>query len=186
MNGPDPLFDLHDRRVVVTGAARGIGHAIATTMLERGARVEIWDLPTDQLAESERELAERFPGHLVARGLDVSDGKRGSSCRRIVGGRGARRRPRQRGRHSSHRRPAVDIDDADWARMLAVNLGGPWNTCRTVGRAMMARGRGSVIKIASTNSIDPSPGIAHYCVSRQGWPCSPSAWRSSGRARASG
>ena len=52
--------------------------------------------------------------------------------------------------------------------MLAVNLGGPWNTCRTVGRAMMARGRGSVINIASTNSIDPSPGIAHYCVSKAG------------------
>ena len=33
---------------------------------------------------------------------------------------------------------------------------------------MLARGRGSVINIASTNSIDPSPGIAHYCVSKAG------------------
>jgi len=168
MNGPDPLFDLHDRRVVVTGAARGIGHAIATTMLDRGARVEIWDLPTDQLAESARELAERFPGRLVARGLDVSDASAVVAAAAsaeaagpvdvLVNGAGI----------SSHRRPAVDIGDADWARMLAVNLSGPWNTCRAVGRAMLARGRGSVINIASTNSIDPSPGIAHYCVSKAG------------------
>jgi NAD(P)-dependent dehydrogenase (short-subunit alcohol dehydrogenase family) len=168
MNGPDPLFDLQDRRVVVTGGARGIGLAIATTMLEREARVEIWDLPTDQLAESERELAARFPGRLVARGLDVSDVSAVTAAAAsseaagpvdvLVNGAGI----------SSHRHPAVDIDDADWVRMLAVNLSGPWNTCRAVGRAMLARGRGSVINIASTNSIDPSPGIAHYCVSKAG------------------
>ena len=57
----DPLFDLHDRRVVVTGAARGIGLAIATTMLERGASVELWDLPTPALAESERGARRALP-----------------------------------------------------------------------------------------------------------------------------
>ena len=52
--------------------------------------------------------------------------------------------------------------------MLAVNLTGPWNTCRALGRAMLTRGAGSVINVASTNSVDPSPGIAHYCVSKAG------------------
>jgi len=168
MDGPDPLFDLRDRHIVVTGAARGIGLAIATAMLERGARVEIWDLPTDRLDESERDLTARFPGRLVARGLDVSDAaavtRTAASSEAsgpvdvLVNGAGI----------SSHRRPAVDIADADWARMLAVNLSGPWHTCRSIGRAMLGRGRGSVINIASTNSIDPSPGIAHYCVSKAG------------------
>lgn len=69
---------------------------------------------------------------------------------------------------SSHRRPAVEIAQADWDRMLAVNLTGCWNTCRALGRPMLARGAGSVINVASTNAIDPSPGIAHYCVSKAG------------------
>jgi NAD(P)-dependent dehydrogenase (short-subunit alcohol dehydrogenase family) len=166
--GYDPLFDLRSRRIVVTGGARGIGLAIATAMLERGASVEVWDLPTDQLATSERDLAARFPGRLVARGIDVSDMvtvKAAASAAEaagpvdvLVNGAGI----------SSHRRPAIDITDEDWARMLAVNLSGPWNLCQAFGRAMLARRHGSVINIASTNSIDPSPGIAHYCVSKAG------------------
>src|SRR5262245_1312907 len=164
----DPLFDLTGRGVVVTGAARGIGLAVATAMLERGARVDIWDLPNDQLALTEQRLAERFPGRVATRGLDVSDaGAVGAAAAAaeaagpvdvLVNGAGI----------SSHRRPAVDIEDGDWARMLAVNLGGPWHTCRAIGRAMLARRRGSVINIASTNSIEPTPGIAHYCVSKAG------------------
>jgi len=131
-------------------------------------------LPADLLerrpdvASAERDLAARFPGRLVARGLDVSDtgavGAAAASAEAagpvdvLVNGAGI----------SSRRRPAVDIDDADWARMLAVNLSGPWNTCRAVGRAMLSRGRGSVINVASTNSTAPTAGIAHYCVSKAG------------------
>ncbi|HEV8440427.1 MAG TPA: SDR family oxidoreductase [Methylomirabilota bacterium] len=153
---------------MVTGAARGIGLAVATAMLDRGSAVEVWDLPTEQLAQSERELAARFPGRVAARGLDVSElgavraaaaaAEAAGPVDVLVNGAGI----------SSHRRPAIDIAEEDWARMLAVNLSGPWNTCRALGRAMLARGRGSVINIASTNSIDPSPGIAHYCVSKAG------------------
>jgi NAD(P)-dependent dehydrogenase (short-subunit alcohol dehydrogenase family) len=166
--GRDPLFDLGGRRVVVTGGARGIGLGVATSMLERGAHVEIWDLPNDQLKRTEADLAVRFSGRAVARGLDVSDvaavGAAAAAAEAagpvdvLVNGAGI----------SSHRRQAVDIADADWTRMLAVNLGGPWNTCRALGRAMLGRRRGSVINIASTNSIAPSPGIAHYCVSKAG------------------
>ena len=104
----------------------------------------------------------------MARGFDVSDQRAvnvaasvaESTCSVdvLVNGAGI----------SSHRRPAIDIADEDWSRMLAVNLSGPWNTCRALGRGMLARRRGSVINIASTNTIDPSPGIAHYCVSKAG------------------
>jgi NAD(P)-dependent dehydrogenase (short-subunit alcohol dehydrogenase family) len=164
----DPLFDLQGRRLVVTGAARGIGFAVATAMLERGAHVEIWDLPSDQLKASERDLGGRFPGRLVPRGLDVSDAGAVSAAAAAAESAGPVDVLINAAGISSHRRPAVEIPDGDWARMLGVNLSGPWNTCRALGRAMLARRRGSVVNVASTNSIDPSPGIAHYCVSKAG------------------
>ena len=166
--GHDPLFDLAGRRVVVTGGARGIGLAVATAMLERGAAVEIWDLPNDQLAQTERDLSPRFSVRLNMRGLDVSDAEQVGAASRACEAGGPLDVLVNAAGISSHRRPAVEIAQEDWSRMLAVNLSGPWNTCRALGLGMLARGRGSVVNVASTNSIDPSPGIAHYCVSKAG------------------
>jgi NAD(P)-dependent dehydrogenase (short-subunit alcohol dehydrogenase family) len=69
---------------------------------------------------------------------------------------------------SSHRRPVLNIPPEDWERMLGVNLLGTLNACRALGRAMVARGAGSIINISSIDAVDPSPGILHYAVSKAG------------------
>ena len=164
----DPLFDVRGRSVVVTGGASGIGLGVATALLERGASVEVWDVDERRVAGVLGELSPRFPGRVHGRSVDVSD-------HRAVEGAGEQAESAgpvdvlvNSAGISSRRRPAVDLPQEDWERMLAVNLTGSWNTCRAFGRRMLARRRGSVINVASTNSIDPSPGIAHYCVSKAG------------------
>ena len=166
--GYDPLFDLRDRRVVVTGGARGIGLALATAMLERGALVEIWDVLHDQLERSRQELTARFPSRVWSRLVDVSDARKVDAAADEAEAAGPTDVLINSAGISSRRRPATEIPQEDWDRMLGVNLTGPWNTCRALGRRMLERGRGSVINVASTNAIDPSPGIAHYCVSKAG------------------
>ena len=52
-------IDLEGRVVVITGGARGIGYAVAQRALESGASVALWDVDTERLARSERELSER-------------------------------------------------------------------------------------------------------------------------------
>jgi NAD(P)-dependent dehydrogenase (short-subunit alcohol dehydrogenase family) len=67
---------------------------------------------------------------------------------------------------SSFRRPVLEIPDEDWRRMLDVNLMGTWYTCRAFGRAMIARGSGSIVNVSSIDAVDPSPGNLHYGVSK--------------------
>lgn len=164
----DPLFAVAGRRAVVTGGARGIGHAVAVGLLERGAAVEVWDLGNETLEAAGRELGARFGARVAVRAVDVSDRDAVEAAAAAAEAAGPVEVLVNSAGISSRRRPAVDIPQEDWERMLAVNLTGPWNTCRALGRPMLARGRGSVINVASTNAIDASPGIAHYCVSKAG------------------
>lgn len=164
----DPLFDLAGRRLVVVGGASGIGLGIARGLAARGASLELWDLNASALAAASAEIVPKGGSPAVTRVVDVSDTAAVESAAAAAEAIGPVEGLVNCAGISAHRQPALEIPQESWDRMIAVNLTGSWNTCRAVGRAMVARGRGSVVNIASTNATDPSPGIAHYCVSKAG------------------
>jgi NAD(P)-dependent dehydrogenase (short-subunit alcohol dehydrogenase family) len=151
---------------VVTGAARGIGLAAATAFLARGAEVELWDVRAADLEAAGAGLRAAHPGRVAVEVVDVSAADAVEAAAARAEARGPVAVLLNSAGISAHRRPALEIAQADWDRMLAVNLTGTWNTCRAFGRAMVARGAGAVVNVASTNAVDPSPGIAHYSVSK--------------------
>jgi NAD(P)-dependent dehydrogenase (short-subunit alcohol dehydrogenase family) len=163
---PGDIFDVSGARVVVTGGASGIGLAAARALLERGAFVELWDVRGDALAQAEKVDLAPWRERLSTRVVDVVDvsaveraateALAGGAVDVLINSAGI----------SSHRRPALEIPDADWDRMLGVNLRGTWHTCRALGRAMIERGAGSIINVSSVDAVDPSPGILHYAVSK--------------------
>ena len=122
----------------------------------------------EELEAARADLAARHPGRVHAEHVDVADVDAVERAATAAEARGPVGVLLNCAGISAHRRPAIEIAQADWDRMLAVNLTGCWNTSRALGRRMLARGTGSVINVASTNAIDPSPGIAHYCVSKAG------------------
>jgi 2-hydroxycyclohexanecarboxyl-CoA dehydrogenase len=137
---------------LVTGAASGIGAAIAESLAARGWRVAGVDLdPCDT------ELGLR---------ADVSD--------REAVGAAARRAEDELGPPALlitaagfyEMAPVVEIDDERWRRMLAVHLGGVANACWAVLPGMLARGAGTIVTISSELALGGGENDAHYVAAK--------------------
>jgi NAD(P)-dependent dehydrogenase (short-subunit alcohol dehydrogenase family) len=139
---------LAGKRVVVTGGASGIGAATVERFRVEGARVTVLDVESCEggmvVDVRDREAVER-----AFAGLDGVDA--------VINNAGV-----------SERRPALDIDDAQWSRVLDVNLRGVFNVARAAARRMLAGGGGVIVNTASTNGYVGHPFYADYNASKAG------------------
>jgi len=80
------------------------------------------------------------------------------------------------------RKPLEEIDDDAWRHMIDVNLTAPFSCCRAAVPAMRRKGRGDIVNILDVGgALRPWSQYAHYCSSKAGSRCSPSASRWSSR-----
>jgi NAD(P)-dependent dehydrogenase (short-subunit alcohol dehydrogenase family) len=153
---------LQDRICVVTGAARGIGRAIATRFHAEGAHVIVTDRDPDSGAATAAAIGCRFEP------LDVaveSDWQRLSLavpfCDVLVNNAGITGFD---GTDRPHDPEHAEL--ADWRRVIAVNLDGTFLGCRWAIGAMKAKGDGSIINMASRSGQVGIPGAAAYAASK--------------------
>jgi NAD(P)-dependent dehydrogenase (short-subunit alcohol dehydrogenase family) len=149
---------------LVTGAAQGMGRAIAERLLEEGASVVLFDLDRATLDETVAELAEH--GRCVAYAGDVSRREDvAAAVATCVGAFGAIDvLVAQAG--IADLCPLLEIRDEDWERILAVNLSGVFRSVQEAGRAMAAAGGGSIVVTASTNAFFVEQHTAHYSATK--------------------
>jgi meso-butanediol dehydrogenase / (S,S)-butanediol dehydrogenase / diacetyl reductase len=158
---------LAGRRAIITGAARGIGQAIARAYAAEGATVILTDIHADEADQ----LAARINadgGAAQAYALDVSDADACTAlAARIAGTLG----PVSILVNNAGVIFPGRISDADghvhWARTLAINLGGPFNMCRAF-HAQLRETQGSVINLASIRSFVAAGNAAAYAASKGG------------------
>ena len=140
------------RVAVVTGAASGIGAAVASALAERGWRVAGVDL-----RDSETELSLR---------ADVADRAAVTAAveqaRRELGP--IRALLTAAGIYEMT--PVADITTAAWRRMLAIHLGGVANACWAVVPSMLEAGSGSIVTISSELAIAGGAEDAHYAAAK--------------------
>jgi NAD(P)-dependent dehydrogenase (short-subunit alcohol dehydrogenase family) len=155
-------FDLTDKVALVTGASRGIGFGLARAMAEAGARVAV-------AARSERELAELsadIGGLAVTMDLR-SVGSITHAVSRVVEELGSIDiLVNNAGVGANH--PALEVTEADWDEMMAVNLKGTFFCCQAAARHMLAKGYGRIVNMSSQASVVGIRDHAVYCASKGG------------------
>ncbi|MFD5650526.1 2,3-dihydro-2,3-dihydroxybenzoate dehydrogenase [Streptomyces sp. NPDC127039] len=154
--------ELTGRLALVTGAARGIGAAVVEVLADQGARV----VASDVDAPAATTVAERHRDRVIPLALDVTDASAVEEAVAeaedgvgpldiVVNVAGILRGT-----------PVVDLDDADWAAVFAVNTDGVLHVSRAAARRMTRRGRGSIVTVASNAAGVPRSGMAAYAASK--------------------
>jgi NAD(P)-dependent dehydrogenase (short-subunit alcohol dehydrogenase family) len=156
---------LQEKRIVVTGAAQGIGLAIAEVFLAEGASLFLIDRDGDLLAaEAERLRATGGKvGHKVA---DITDAE---AIERAVAAA-----TREIGRPNALVNNAganvffepLKLSNADWERCFDINLKGAWNCSKAVLPGMIEEGGGVILNIASTHAFTIIPHTFPYPVAK--------------------
>ena len=155
---------LEGKRVVVTGGTSGIGEATSRRFLEEGAQVVALAVGADEIATA----AERIPGLAAARRCDVADeaqvAEAFAAVDELLGGVDVL----VANAGISIRKPFLEIEEADWRRVLDVNLTGVFHCAQQAARRMDAGDGGVILMTASTNGLTGHENYADYNASKAG------------------
>jgi len=157
------------RVAVITGAAQGIGRAVAQGFLREGWRVALCDLQVDKLSEVHQTL-ER-PDDTLAIQMDVTEEDsvvRSVSMIEEKFGRVDALINNAALFTSLTRRPLEQTTLEDWHKVMSVNLAGPFITTRAVIDPMKRSGGGSIINIATVGIYHGGNQLIHYNASKAG------------------
>ena len=159
---------MKDTVAIVTGAARGIGEAIAKRYVEEGARVAIADIKLESAKETAGKLTAMGPGQAIGIAMDVTNEKevnagvasvveQWGSIDVLVSNAGIQ--------------TVYKIENfpfEDWKRLLSIHLDGAFLTSKACIPHMYKKGRGSIIFMGSVHSKEASPLKCAYVTAKHG------------------
>jgi 3-oxoacyl-[acyl-carrier protein] reductase len=155
------------RNVLVTGASRGLGRAIAEAFAREGARVGMGYRAREADARAARDAVEAAGGTAVLLAFDVRSPAAVDDAFARFAGDGAidvvvNNAAAVRDEWS------LFIGEAEWDEVISVNLTGTFNCCRAAMRHMLPRRAGAIVNVGSIAGLRASPGQASYSASKGG------------------
>ena len=163
----NPLFDLTGRTALVTGSSRGLGRAMAEGLATAGARLILNG--TDP-AKVEIAVAEfRTAGHQAeAAAFDVTSETDVVRVFNELDANGIEVDILVNNAGIQFRKPMVELDTADWQRVIDTNLTSAFVIGREAAKRMIKRRRGKIINIGSLTSALARATVAPYAVAKGG------------------
>lgn len=161
------LFNLTEKTALITGSSRGLGRAFAEGLAAAGAKVILNGINEERLTITAREMAEA--GHQVQiAAFDVTDDdavkkafaqfdENGITIDILVNNAGIQ-----------FRKPMLELETADWQRVLDTNLTSAFVVGREAAKRMVERGNGKIINIGSLTSELARATVAPYTVAKGG------------------
>jgi NAD(P)-dependent dehydrogenase (short-subunit alcohol dehydrogenase family) len=141
-------FGLANRVALVTGGGQGIGREIVRTFAAAGADLAIADLNPATAAEAVREI-EGLGRRAIAIEVDVAESGSVEAMTQTAIDAFDRLDVLVNNAGICINSPAIDMTDADWLRLMGINVNGVYWCSRAVGRHMVSRGKGSIVNIGS-------------------------------------
>jgi NAD(P)-dependent dehydrogenase (short-subunit alcohol dehydrogenase family) len=163
------LFRLDGRRALVTGGSKGLGRVMAGALAEAGADVAVVSRNLDECRAAADEIARATGRNTAPVAADVT--RADQIDRMIEQAEASLAGPIDILINSAGiniRGPAEELAEADWDRVIDVNLKGPFLAARKLGPAMCRRGWGRVINMGSILSAVALPGRAPYASAKAG------------------
>jgi 3-oxoacyl-[acyl-carrier protein] reductase len=159
---PNLTFDFRGRTVVVTGAARGVGHAIGEHFQSSGASVYLIDIEADTVTDAAKRMG------AVGIAADVSDTDQVTTAvQQVVSETG---RIDVLVNNAGILRDGLmwKLSDDDYEAVMAVHAGGTFRFTRAVIPYFRQRGTGRVINVTSYTGLHGNPGQANYAMAKAG------------------
>jgi 3-oxoacyl-[acyl-carrier protein] reductase len=162
------MSSIKDKSALVTGGTKGIGRAIATALLDQGARVFICARKKDEVEQTVKELREAYGERVYGTACDVRDAEQVKAmfelADRQAGGLDILINNAGIGSHSFVEQMGAD----EWQAMIETNLSGVFYCCHEALGRMKRAGSGYIINIGSLAGKNAFAGGAAYCASKFG------------------
>jgi 3-oxoacyl-[acyl-carrier protein] reductase len=161
-------MNLNDKVAVVTGAAQGIGRAIAEALARHGANVVVADLQVEKAEATAKEIAADTDQRAIAVQVDVADNASAKAMVERVIAEFGRIDVLVNNAGITRDNLIMRMKEADWDLVLNVNLKGAFNCSKAAIRPMMKQRYGRIVNVTSVSGLAGQAGQTNYSSSKAG------------------